>query len=253
MDQDGGNWFEPRRVVSRWWVLPLVGVIAAGVALLVSQRVPSASSNATYVLSAATEIDNPFDVSSSLSVLRGREVISTFADILESSTVRDAAAEQVGGPVTNRYSAEATVLPGSNIVKLSVTGPAAGVVQEVASSIGEVATSRFAELYPIYRIEILDAASPPARSTSVTIRNMFIAAVAGMAAAGLIIAVIPVAHARDDVEHGKLEPVPLLDTPLGDAGEIDAPGDAPHPPDEDQGVEGQEEQVVVWRWRGQAG
>lgn len=249
MDQDGGHgWFEPRRVVPRWWALLLVGVIAAGVAMLISQRVPQASSSATYVLSAATEIDNPFDVSSSLSVLRGREVISTFADILESNTVRDLAAEQTGGPVTRRYSVQATVLPGSNIVKLSVTGPASGDAQEIASNIGEVAKSRFTELYPIYRIETLDAASSPTGSTSVTIRNMFIAAVAGIGVAGLVAAVIPVAGESDIAEAAKLEPVPSLD-------ELEE-GEEDGPPEDDEepapSPEGDKEQQV-WRWRGQAG
>jgi capsular polysaccharide biosynthesis protein len=236
MDQVGGsNFFEPRRIVPRWWVLILVAVIAAGVAAVASQRVPRASSSATFVLSAASDIDSPFDVSSSLSVLRGREVISTFADILESGTVRDEAVAQTAAPVANRYEVEASVLPGSNIVKLEVTGPASGVPQEVAVNIGEVAAERFVELYPIYRIDQLDAASAPARSAGGTIRNMFIAAVVGVVIAGLVLAVIPERGGQEPATTW-LEAVPPIDEPEPEVAE--APVQAVDEPSS-------------WRWQGQ--
>lgn len=239
MDQAGGrDWFELRRVLPRWWVLIVVAVVAGGVAAVVSQSVPRATSTATYVLSAAPEIESPFDVSSSLSVLRGREVISTFADILESNTVRELAAAELDDPVTRRYSVEASVLPGSNIVKMAVTGPASGDPQGLASHIGDAATARFTELYPIYRIERLDAASSPIRSAAVTIRNVFIAAVAGTVAAGLILAMVPVQNEGEAEETARLEPVPPLDE-SENAGQ-----DAEEPPEEEQAA------TSTWSWHG---
>jgi capsular polysaccharide biosynthesis protein len=214
MDEVGGSWFEPRRVLPRWWVLVVAALIAVGVAVLASrQSTTLASTESTYVLSAASNMETPFDVSSSLDVLRGREVISTFADVLESTSIRDSAVAKTPAPNASAYVAKAELLPGSNIVKLTVSGPASGYAQDVATYIGEEASTRFVELYPIYRVDALDAPATPVRSITEVIRNVFLAAVVAVVAAALVSAVVPLGTERrlEPTPKRVPEPVPLLD------------------------------------------
>lgn len=244
LQRDG--WFDPQRVIPRWWVLALAAVIAVGVAAVASmESTTRASTSATYVLSTASNLDDPFDVSSSLGVLRGREVISTFAEILESSSVREVAVAQTAAPDAGAYVVEAAVQPGSNIVKINVTGPASGYAGDVATSIGEEATARFEGLYPIYRVDPLDVASTPVRSVSDLARNSLLAMVAAVAAAGFVSAVIPLRDASDAAEEeGRLaETIALHDDSVVLHKQSDPSDAEEEPPAEEESPE------ASWGWR----
>jgi uncharacterized protein involved in exopolysaccharide biosynthesis len=195
------TWQEPktesttmRLVLDRWWLVAGIALVGAIAAYWLSVLNPFVyQSVSKFVIATDDSIEDPGDVAAALGVLRNRQVTVTFAEILQSQTLLDRAVREVGatGP---GFESTGVVLPESNVVSLTVSGPEAEVVREVNEVIGTAAGEDLTSLYPIYQALLLESAkTPPAPASPVPLRDALFGAAVG-AFLGLIAAMVwPVA------------------------------------------------------------
>lgn len=174
------------RVLQRgWWILLLTIVIAVNTSLIVSYLVPPRyQSNSRYVVSPnATLYDDTWDVVSSLDTLDRRSIINTYKEVLASS-ITDYSRMDVFSGMSEEdiedYEILVTVVPDSNVVNLSVTGPSPQKVVDISYEISESAISFINELYPVYSFNVLDEPSVPTEPFSPKpLQNAGLALIAG--------------------------------------------------------------------------
>jgi uncharacterized protein involved in exopolysaccharide biosynthesis len=195
------TWQEPktesttmRLLLDRWWLVAGIALVGAIAAYWLSLLNPSVyQSVSMFVIATDDSIEDPGDVAAALGVLRNRQVTVTFAEILQSQTLLDRAVREVGA-TSPGFESTGVVLPESNVVSLTVSGPEAEVVREVNEVIGTAAGEDLASLYPIYQALLLESAkTPSAPASPVPIRDALFGAAVG-AFLGLVAAVVwPVA------------------------------------------------------------
>ena len=175
-----------------WWIILLALAIALGVALgRASLATPVYSTNSTYIISPAAAIEDSADFLRGLNTLDQESVALTYAEIMVANRIKLAAADAIDmdEDTASLYAVEAIQLPDSNVLRLTVSGPSAGKVTELANGIGAQAIDFGQELYPIYEIQVLDRAPVPSSPISPTpARDAAFAAVVGIGL-GLLIAV----------------------------------------------------------------
>ncbi len=158
-------------------VTAIVGGLVALVGSILSPRVYQAS--ADYTVSPASTVADPNDVLNAIDTLdsRNRAFLETAADIFESQPIVEEGIAELGlePGIAEQLEVEAGVLPSAIIVRLSVSGPDAETVTNLAVKIGNQATEKVESLYPLYSFELLEPpplptgpASPvPARDATV--------------------------------------------------------------------------------------
>ena len=98
---------------------------------------------------------------------------------------RDAGIDEAG---RRAFAVRAIVAPNTNIIEIEVTGPVPETARAYASAIATVSTSATSELYPIYRMKLLDEAEADARPIRPDVRrNMVVATLLGLIG-GLLLA-----------------------------------------------------------------
>jgi capsular polysaccharide biosynthesis protein len=179
-----------RLILERWWMIgaiALVGAIAAYWLSLLNPPVYEAASK--FVIATDDSIEDAADVAAALGVLRNRQVTATFAEILQSQTLLDLATKEVGA-ANSDFESASVVLPESNVVSLTVSGPDADAVRDVNEIIGAAAGEDFVSLYPIFEaLQLESAKTPSAPASPVPIRDALFGAAVG-AFLGLILAVV---------------------------------------------------------------
>ena len=195
------TWWKPRTenttvrlLLDRWWLVAGITLVGAIAAYWLSVLNPSVyQSVSKFVIATDDSIEDPGDVAAALGVLRNRQVTVTFAEILQSQTLLDRAMREVGA-TSPGFESTGVVLPESNVVSLTVSGPEAAVVREVNEVIGNAAGDDLSSLYPIYQALLLESAkTPSAPASPVPIRDALFGAAVG-AFLGLVAAVVwPVA------------------------------------------------------------
>lgn len=185
-----------RLILSRWWLIAGVGLLGLITALIVSQQQdPAYESAAKYVIAVDPQVEDPDDVASALGVLRNRQIATTFAEVLQSQTLLERAAREVGQEPSD-FDSRGAVLPESNVVTLTVRGPDAVLVQQVNALIGEAGGAQLAATYPIYYAILLESPKTPGSAVSpAPLRDAMFGAAIG-AFLGLILATVwPVSSA----------------------------------------------------------
>lgn len=179
-----------RLILDRWWLLGAIALVGAIAAYWLSVLNPSVYQSASkFVIATEEAIEDPADVAAALGVLRNRQVTATFAEILQSPTLLDRATKEIGSTGSD-FKSTGVVLPESNVVSLTVSGPDAEAVREVNEIIGTAAGEDFVSLYPIYRALLLESAkTPSAPASPVPIRDALFGGAVG-AFLGLFLAVV---------------------------------------------------------------
>lgn len=155
-----------RLILERWWMIAAVALLGMVVAYIVSDvRSPVFESSSKYVLATDPAIEDPADVAAALGVLRNRQITATFAEILQSQTLLDRAVREVGGTLSD-FDSSGVVLPESNVVSLTVSGPTAESVREVNAIIGDAANEDLTSIYPIYQVIPLESPKTPSGAVS---------------------------------------------------------------------------------------
>ncbi|CAN5870306.1 hypothetical protein BH23ACT10_BH23ACT10_36580 [soil metagenome] len=147
-----------------FWVVPLT--LAAGVlAFFVVEQQPSQYQAGTRVVVAAGQASEGDDyvVVDSVSALANRQFLGTYAQIVTSGSVLDAALDDAQVAPDRRALFEVThaVSPESSAVDIRIAGPDAQQAVAVADHVTQRSAERFEEFYPIFAIKVLD---PPVAS-----------------------------------------------------------------------------------------
>ena len=155
-----------RLVLGRWWLVAAVALLGMIGAYFLSQvRSPVYQSSAKFVLTTNPVIEDPSDVASALGVLRNRQVTTTFAELLQSATLMDRAVREVGGNIS-QFESSGVVLPESNVVSLTVSGPSSESAREVNAIIGSAARDEISSFYPIFDVVVLESPKTPTDAVS---------------------------------------------------------------------------------------
>lgn len=174
-----------------WWAVLLPPLVAMAAAALLTTREPQVyRAAATATVAPAAEIENPSDVMRGLETLERRTVIATFASVAETRETRESASTRAGLPERGRsgYRVRASVVPSTNIIRVTVEGPEPEHVSALANSVVDVLGGRAREMYRIFEIRPLQAASAPRTPIHPDpVRNVTIAGVLGLFA-GFVLA-----------------------------------------------------------------
>jgi capsular polysaccharide biosynthesis protein len=179
-----------RQIIDRWWVVAAIALVGAIAGYWLPQlNPPIYQSTSAFVIATGDSIEDSGDVAAALGVLRNRQVTATFAEILQSQTLLDRATTEIGS-AGSAFESTGVVLPESNVVSLTVSGPDADAVREVNQIIGAAGSEDLASLYPIYRAILLESAkTPSAPASPVPVRDALFGAAVG-AFLGIVLAVV---------------------------------------------------------------
>lgn len=148
-----------------WWIILLTILIATNVSLLTSYLTPPVyqTSSRFIVAPNAGSFSSSWDVVSSLDTLDRRSIINTYRELLSSPSVykQNPAIQSVDPQVLASYDILVTVVPDTNILKLTVEGVDPKTTVEIADAIGTQAVEYINKLYPVYFFTILDQPELP--------------------------------------------------------------------------------------------
>lgn len=164
---------EPRllqSLVRKWWMFLIVLAITAGATLFLTMRqTPVYRSKATYIMRLSSEITDTKSISTALDTLnRYNELLGTYSEIAMSQMIKRQAGTRLGisGPDRSSMSVSSRTVPGSKVLEISVEGPNPELVRSFAEAVGEETITYVNDLYPAYRLTLLDDPSAPGKPIS---------------------------------------------------------------------------------------
>lgn len=180
------------RAIGRGWYFLVIGLVASIIAavLLNEAKPPTYDAVATYVVS--PRLDDAGDVDERVKTLestRSRAILTTFIEFLTSDTVHTAAGTTISldRAALGDYDVTAAIIPESNVIETTVTGPNPQVGVLLAQAVGEDATRRFIDLYQIYDIVQLDPPTAPSTPSSAPLTHTLVTSGAlGLLAGGAL-------------------------------------------------------------------
>lgn len=148
---------------SRWWlILPATFIGLTGALLFSYTQDPIYQANSTYVTSLDTQITEDRDATIyALETLTGRQrIFVTYCEIMISKSVREASFRALNvDPTTElaeKYKIECTNLPETNVLLLTVEGPAPTLVQNLNDAVGVNGSVQANSLYQFFPLQRLD-------------------------------------------------------------------------------------------------
>jgi diguanylate cyclase (GGDEF)-like protein len=148
-----------------WWIIVLTALLALVVSLLFSYfAVPQYRATASFILiPSSTSLSTGPDVVRSYDTIGSVSVISTYAQIMNSSSIYASTLSmlKLQPQDVKGYTYQAAVLPNTTILELSVTGPNPNVAATLANAIGEQTISYADLINQVFIITFLDRAVPP--------------------------------------------------------------------------------------------
>jgi capsular polysaccharide biosynthesis protein len=151
------------QIVRRWWYLALVALVATVVTslVLVNDAPVTYSTEGTFVVRprATTSEDTvrAFDT-----LVRGVEINATYAEIAQSELVRDRARAHLDAADAEvPMSVDASIVTGTNLLQLTVTGPDPEAVHAYAVAMVDEITSYIDALADAYVLAPLDSPDLP--------------------------------------------------------------------------------------------
>ena len=177
-----------------WWIIVFAVVAAINISLVVSYTaVPQYRTSARFLVSPNQAQVGRDSVLDSLSVLDRPSIVSTYAEVLTSRHIYDdtaAALKLDPEPLRLLYTVSSAVVPGSNVVELTVQGPDPQLVVQLANGMGQHTIDYTNKLYRVYTIDVLDPAIlPTAPYTPQPLRDAGIAALMGIVV-GAVLAIV---------------------------------------------------------------
>jgi capsular polysaccharide biosynthesis protein len=150
-------------VLKRWWLVLLATAVAAGVGAFLTAREPSRyeASNLMVVLP-SPEIESREEIIRGLDTLERRSVLATFARLASTGTVLNATLRHLALADTDLapFEVRGKVLPNRNMIEIQVSGPEPERAANIANAVAEVTRLKAESLYRVYRLEVVDVASP---------------------------------------------------------------------------------------------
>lgn len=177
-----------------WWIIVITTLATVIAALVVAYLTPPTyQATSRFIVSPSPAlVTGGNNLLNSLSTLDKRSIITTYAEILNSQRISAETIDllQLNNVDLSQYRYRAVALPDANIVEFSVTGPDRETVFTLANGIGQRAVEYIQGLYPVYELNVLDAAVPPTVPISpLPLRSASVALVVGLAL-GVVLALI---------------------------------------------------------------
>lgn len=167
-----------------WWsgVLVLVVTLAAA-HVMTSRQTPVYRASATVVAQPDPSLTETADLLRSLEALERRTILATFSELAMSERIRGRAADRLGIPVVDLrgYHITSSIVPNTNILRISAEGPDAGGVARLAQAVAEVMGDEAQQLYRPFAVTILsEAVTPRGPKLPDPRRNAVVATVLGL-------------------------------------------------------------------------
>lgn len=170
----------------------MAGVTVLATNYATQRQTPIYRSSAEVAVVPSPEIEDPADVMRSLETLERRTIIATFASLAETRESLETAGAGLTADSSEirRYRVQASVVPRTNIIRVTVTGPDGALVDLLANRLVEVVAVQAKTNYRVFEMRSLERAQPasipfhPEPS-----RNAVVASILGLFA-GLLVALI---------------------------------------------------------------
>jgi diguanylate cyclase (GGDEF)-like protein len=150
-------------IINNWRILLASAVITVAATLVFTLQQPRIyESESTFVIRPHSSLILQDEFVSTLDTLSRRvEINNTFAEVTTSKLIKDRAAENLGLTSEQRQglSASGRVLAGTNILRLTVQGRDPEVAQAFAEAVSEETVAYVSNLYDVFELGQLDAAS----------------------------------------------------------------------------------------------
>lgn len=124
---------------------------------------PMYRATARFVVSPSASLNRGVDVVDSLATLDKRSIVSTYAEILNSTSLfgQTLAGLQISPDAVEKYTRSTVVLPDTSVLVLSIEGPSPKVAALLANSLGQQSIAYVKALNQVYEITVLDPAEVP--------------------------------------------------------------------------------------------
>ena len=182
------------RIIQRgWWIIALAALASFNVALFNSYNTtPMYRARAQFLVSPGPTIlaGASDDLVRSIEALDKRSIVSTYAEILGSTTIYEEtlATLQIDPSELSGYERTAVVLPDASVLQLTIEGPHPDIVALLANQVGQRAINHTQGLYLAYDISVLDSATTPSSPFSpIPTRDSAIALILGGAVGILLV------------------------------------------------------------------
>lgn len=145
-----------------WWAALAVPALAVGAALHLTDQQPRLyRASATAAVMPSPEITNPSEVMRGLETLERRTIIATFASMAGTRDARYAAAAALGLTTSqvSGYRVQASVLPSTNIIRITVQGGDGEQVSALANALVGIVADQAREMYRVFEIQPLEGAA----------------------------------------------------------------------------------------------
>lgn len=175
----------------RWNTYVAVAAVVGGLIGLIWAASQSERYETRTVLAVgpAADLATDGDVIDVIGSLDRGNITATVAGIASSSSVRDAAIE-AGGLAADElddYEVDSVPVLNSNLVEIDVTGPDSETTASLAAAVTDQVTTRFAEIYDVYRIDVLTGAEA---STNSSRPSVLLVTIAAALLAALVVAAV---------------------------------------------------------------
>lgn len=171
-------------IIDGWWIIALAALSALTVSLLTSYyATPIYRSSARYIISPNPAIFDDQDVLRSLDTLERASVATNYAEIFGSEHIYNQAITSLGfNPEDlNEYDLSVVVLPGTDILQLSIVGPSPEVTSLLVMATGQEAIDFIQDVYQVYSVNLLNEAKIPSEPFSPNpARNAGVATLLGL-------------------------------------------------------------------------
>lgn len=158
-------------LVRRWWIiLPTIVLTLLLTYMFTDRQEPVYDTQTTLVMRPLTAgMGDEKDIASVVNILSQRiEINTTYAEVAQSSLIKKQAAETLNLSPAERkgMSVSSRVLPSTNILQISVSGPDPVLIQRYADAISAETQGYVSDLYDVFELKPLDAAGLPSNPTS---------------------------------------------------------------------------------------
>jgi diguanylate cyclase (GGDEF)-like protein len=170
-------------LLKKWWIVAPIFLVTLTTAIVIAYTTPPTyRATATYIVSPSAGFGDVRSFATGLNILSNREeILATYTQVASSQKIKNTAADSINLERPGQYSVDSNVLKGTNVMRITATGPDPTTVRSLANAIGAVSIDYMESLYEVYTLSPLDEARAPRNPVSPNrIRDIGLAAVLGL-------------------------------------------------------------------------
>ena len=151
-----------RILIRKWWIIvPIFLVTFLATVVFTIKQPPVYEATATYVAKLSRRVTDNRDFAAVINTLSSRvEIATTYAEVANSRRLRAIAAQKLNlsPQALKNLSVSSRLIPGTNIVEISVQGTDPVQVRDFANTIGSSTVEYVQSLYAAFTLDSLDEA-----------------------------------------------------------------------------------------------